>query len=44
MTGIAVRKAVGAGLHKDSTGIAQSCEDTREMRRITVWSVFFWEM
>ncbi|KAK4038644.1 hypothetical protein C8A01DRAFT_17311 [Parachaetomium inaequale] len=42
MAGIAVRKAVGAGLHKDITGTAQSCEDTRQ-RRTTVWSLFFWE-
>ncbi|KAL2132057.1 hypothetical protein VTI74DRAFT_4259 [Chaetomium olivicolor] len=42
MTGIAVRKAVGAGLHKDITGTGQSCEDTHQ-RRITIWSVFFWE-
>jgi hypothetical protein len=43
MAGIAVRKAVGAGLHKDVTGTAQSCEDTQQ-RRITIWSLFFWEM
>jgi hypothetical protein len=43
MAGIAVRKAVGAGLHKDITGTAQSGEDTRQ-RRTTIWSLFFWEM
>ncbi|KAH6845781.1 fungal-specific transcription factor domain-containing protein [Chaetomium sp. MPI-CAGE-AT-0009] len=43
VAGIAVRKAVGAGLHKDITGTAQSGEDTRQ-RRITIWSLFFWEI
>ncbi|KAH6622685.1 fungal-specific transcription factor domain-containing protein [Chaetomium tenue] len=42
VAGTAVRKAVGAGLHKDVTGTAQSCEDTRQ-RRVTIWSLFFWE-
>ncbi|KAK3906529.1 fungal-specific transcription factor domain-containing protein [Staphylotrichum tortipilum] len=43
MAGIAVRKAVGAGLHKDIAGTTTTCEETRQ-RRITIWSLFVWEI
>lgn len=43
LAGVAVRKAVAAGLHKDVIGATHSQDDTRQ-GRITIWCVFFWEM
>ncbi|CAK7271019.1 hypothetical protein SEPCBS57363_004401 [Sporothrix epigloea] len=47
--GTAVRKAIAAGLHKGVGGgsrgnAAQQSPDAARQMRITIWSVYFWEM
>ncbi|KAF5017683.1 hypothetical protein F66182_10368 [Fusarium sp. NRRL 66182] len=42
-TGIACRKAVAAGLHKDAGMRPGYTEEDASQRRITFWSLFFWE-
>ncbi|KAF5584970.1 hypothetical protein FPANT_7663 [Fusarium pseudoanthophilum] len=41
--GTACRKAVAAGLHKDGCSRPGYTEDDTNQRRITFWSLFFWE-